>query len=546
MPDVLSVERLSKSFAGLDALKEVSFAVAPGLICGLIGPNGAGKTTLLSIVAGAVRPTAGMVRFLGRDLTGAGAVAAARAGIARTHQVPRPFRTLSVLENVEVGCRFGRAGRPAGKAFQAAQALAAVGLAGRAEAIAGTLSVGDQKRLELARCLAARPSLLLCDEVCSGLTAGETAAVLRLLCEIRDAGTTILYVEHNLQAILSICDHVVVLDHGQKLAEGPAAAIRGDAAVIEAYIGGSAPSAEAPLLLRPGEAAAAVGAEGTAVVGRAASAAMAAVPGAPGAASQTPPDRLLAVEGLEVSYGAVQVVWGVDVEVGRGEVVGILGPNGAGKTTTLRALAGLIPVRRGRIVFAGRDVTAEPAHQRVRRHLCLVPEGRQLWPRMSVEENLLMGAYPAGFRAQARQRLARMYELFPRLLERRRQACGTLSGGEQQMCAIARGLMAEPLLLLLDEPSLGLAPIAAAEVFALIRLIAAAGVTILLVAQNADLALQVADRGYVMESGRVTLAGTSADLRASDHVRGAYLAGAAAPASPSRTAFLSMPSDPRR
>ncbi len=537
MPDVLSVERLSKSFAGLDALKDVSFTVAPGLICGLIGPNGAGKTTLLSIVAGAVRPTAGTVRFLGGDVTGAGAVAAARAGIVRTHQVPRPFRSLSVLENVEVGCRFGRAGGPAGKVFAAAQALAAVGLAGRAQAIAGTLSVGDQKRLELARCLAARPSLLLCDEVCSGLTAGETAAVLRLLCEIRDAGTTILYVEHNLQAILSICDHVVVLDHGQKLAAGPPAAIRGDAAVIEAYIGGSAPSAEANRPARPSDAAAAMG-EGVegAAVGAAAMAAMAAVPGASGAPSLAPPDRLLAVEGLEVSYGEVQVVWGVDLEVGRGEVVGILGPNGAGKTTTLRALAGLIPVRRGRIVFAGRDVTAEPAHQRVRRHLCLVPEGRQLWPRMSVEENLLMGAYPAAFRANAWQRLARMYELFPRLQERRRQACGTLSGGEQQMCAIARGLMAEPLLLLLDEPSLGLAPIAAAEVFALIRRIAAAGVTILVVAQNADLALQVADRGYVMEAGRVTLAGTSADLRASDHVRGAFLAGAAAPASPSRTA----------
>jgi branched-chain amino acid transport system ATP-binding protein len=240
---------------------------------------------------------------------------------------------------------------------------------------------------------------------------------------------------------------------------------------------------------------------------------------------------LLAVEGLEVSYGAVQVVWGVDLEVARGEVVAVLGPNGAGKTTTLRALAGLLPARRGRIVFAGLDVTAEPAHRRVRRHLCLVPEGRQLWPRMSVEENLLMGGYPPALRSGARQRLARMYELFPRLRERRRQACGTLSGGEQQMCAIARGLMAEPLLLLLDEPSLGLAPIAAAQVFELIRRIAAEGVTILLVAQSADLALDVADRAYVMESGRMVLAGSSADVRASDLVRGAYLA-VPAPAAP--------------
>ena len=151
------------------------------------------------------------------------------------------------------------------------------------------------------------------------------------------------------------------------------------------------------------------------------------------AASDTSADRLLEVTGLEVSYGAVQVVWGIDLEVGRGQVVSIIGPNGAGKTTTLRALAGLIPARRGRIVFDGRDVTAEPAHSRVGRHLCLVPEGRQLWPRMTVEENLLMGAYPPPLRGRAQRNLGRMYELFPRLRERRHQACGTLSGGERQL-----------------------------------------------------------------------------------------------------------------
>ena len=237
-------------------------------------------------------------------------------------------------------------------------------------------------------------------------------------------------------------------------------------------------------------------------------------------------DRLLEVTGLEVSYGAVQVVWGVDLEVGRGQVVSIIGPNGAGKTTTLRALAGLLQARRGRIVFDGHDVTAEPAHVRVRRHLCLVPEGRQLWPRMTVEENLLMGAYPPPLRARAHLNLARMYELFPRLQERRHQACGTLSGGEQQMCAIGRGLMAEPLLLLLDEPSLGLAPIMVEQVFELVRRIASEGVTILLVAQNALQALRVAHHAYVMETGRIVLAGPSAELRASDHVRDAYLGGA--------------------
>ena len=234
-------------------------------------------------------------------------------------------------------------------------------------------------------------------------------------------------------------------------------------------------------------------------------------------------ERLLEATGLQVAYGAIQVVWGVDLAVDRGQVVALIGPNGAGKTTTLRALAGLLPARQGTIRFAGQDVTAEPAHLRVRRHLCLVPEGRQLWPRMTVEENLLMGAFPRPMRPAARQELPRVYDLFPRLRERRHQPCGTLSGGEQQMCAIGRGLMAQPLLLLLDEPSLGLAPILVDQVFQFIRRIAADGVTILLAAQNANQALQVSQHAYVMEAGRIALSGPSTELQASDHVRRAYL-----------------------
>jgi len=234
-------------------------------------------------------------------------------------------------------------------------------------------------------------------------------------------------------------------------------------------------------------------------------------------------NRLLEVANLELAYGTVQIVWGVSLRVSRGQVVSIIGPNGAGKTTTLKALAGLVPVRKGRIIFDGQDVTSEPAHLRVRHHLCLVPEGRQLWARMTVEENLLMGAFSPPLRAKAHQNLNRIYELFPQLKERSKQACGTLSGGEQQMCAIGRGFMAEPLLLILDEPSLGLAPILVEQVFQMISRIAAEGVTILLAAQNANQALQVAQYGYVMEAGRVALEGVSDELRASDHVRRAYL-----------------------
>ena len=206
-----------------------------------------------------------------------------------------------------------------------------------------------------------------------------------------------------------------------------------------------------------------------------------------------------------------------------GSVACLIGPNGAGKSTTLNAIIGVLPVKGGRILLQDRDVTRERSHRRVGRQLALIPEGRQLWQRMTVEENLLLGAFPGSLRQKSSTALERVYSMFPRLKERRHQAAGTLSGGEQQMCAVGRGLMADPVLLMLDEPSLGLAPRVVDEVFELIRTIGAQGVTILLAAQNANYALAVSRYGYVMESGRIALEGPSEALRADDHVRQAYL-----------------------
>ena len=237
MAPILRVDRVTKNFAGLAALRQVSFEVEEGRICGLIGPNGAGKTTLLSIIAGSLHPTSGAVIFRGRELRIGKAYQAVRAGIVRTHQIPRPFRGLSVLANVELGIHFGRRPRTAGSAREAMKILEWVGIAHLAHAAAGTLSVGNLKRMELARTLAARPSLLLCDEVCSGLTERETVSVLGLLREIQQAGTSILYVEHNLKAIMSLCDPVIVMNHGQKLVEGSPEDVQKHPLVIEAYIG---------------------------------------------------------------------------------------------------------------------------------------------------------------------------------------------------------------------------------------------------------------------------------------------------------------------
>jgi len=233
--------------------------------------------------------------------------------------------------------------------------------------------------------------------------------------------------------------------------------------------------------------------------------------------------ELLKVENLEIAYGQIQVVWRISLAIEAGSVACLIGPNGAGKTTTLNAIIGVLPVKGGRILLEERDVTRERAHRRVRRQIALIPEGRHLWQRMTVEENLLLGAFPSNLRRKAEGSLERVYSMFPRLKERRHQAAGTLSGGEQQMCAVGRGMMADPVLLMLDEPSLGLAPRLVDEVFELIRRIAEQGVTILLAAQNANYALAVSRYGYVMESGRIALEGPSEKLRADDHVRQAYL-----------------------
>jgi branched-chain amino acid transport system ATP-binding protein len=232
---------------------------------------------------------------------------------------------------------------------------------------------------------------------------------------------------------------------------------------------------------------------------------------------------LLEVRGLEVGYGGIAAVRGIDFEVAQGELVALIGANGAGKTTTLKALAGMIAPSGGSVHFEGKPITRTPSHKLIRQGVALVPEGRGVFTRLTVEENLAMGAYIRDDRAGVRTDLERMYGLFPRLKERRAQVAGTLSGGEQQMLAIGRALMSRPRLLLLDEPSMGLAPLMVQKIFEVIRGVSAEGVTILLVEQNARLALEVASRGYVMESGEITLADGSVALLASPQVRQAYL-----------------------
>ncbi len=235
------------------------------------------------------------------------------------------------------------------------------------------------------------------------------------------------------------------------------------------------------------------------------------------------PDALLTVEALEAGYGEVQVLWGVSFHVDRGQCTAIVGANGAGKTTTLRAIAGTITPWGGRVIFAGEDVTRAPTHLKAARGLALVPEGRQLFSALTVDENLELGAFSRRAARNFTKRLDQVFGLFPRLAERRRQTAGTVSGGEQQMLAIARGLMSDPDILIIDEMSLGLAPVLVYHLFMTLKTLKQAGLTILLVEQNVSLALAVSDYAYVIAEGRLFTEGPPAALEAKPEIRRAYL-----------------------
>lgn len=479
----LQVEGLGISFGGVKAAAGVSFEAQPGAVTSVIGPNGAGKTTVLNMIGGFYRPDAGTIRLgAGGDLAGAPAYQVARAGIARTYQTTQLFGTLSVLENVRI------AGADAGTAEAL---LAFVGYAGALAARADDLPHVDRRLVEIARALATRPRVLLLDEPAAGLMRADKDALGLLLRRIAEAGIAVILVEHDMAMVMGISDHVVVLDAGRPIAAGSPAAIRENPQVIAAYLGGTQTRARGRATPWDG-----------------------------------PRDAVLTALHLTAGYGAAPVLEDVGIEVRPGELVALLGANGAGKSTAMKALTGLLRPVAGDIVLKDVRISALSAHRIARMGLALVPEGRQVFPELSVRDNILLGATTrrdAPDAATLERDLAAQLARFPRLKERIGNRAGLLSGGEQQMLALARGLMAKPDILLLDEPSLGLAPAIINEVFDVLAELREEGVTILLVDQMAALALTVADRAYVLESGRVVKAGSAADLSGDAALEAAYL-----------------------
>lgn len=378
------------------------------------------------------------------------------------------------------------------------RALQSVGLADKAFLPAASLPYGSQRLIEIARALASEPRLLLLDEPAAGMNASERAYLVERIRDIRDSGITVLLVEHDINLVMGLSERVYVLDYGRLIAEGRPEAVQKNPAVIEAYLG--------------------VKVE----VGRDLCQTRNLVDG-----SCEEPEDMLTVNSLTTSYGAIEALRGVSFSVPKGEVVAVLGANGAGKSTLLHTISGLLRAKAGSVSYQGADITHLAPAKIVARGLCQVPEGRQLFGELSVQDNLVVGSSGrSDWRRTLNDDIAYVYELFPVLSNRRKQRAGTLSGGEQQMLAIGRALIGRPELLLLDEPSMGLAPLVVEHIFQALSELNKQGLTMLMVEQSAEMALSLAHRAVVLQTGRVTISGLAETLKSDDRVRASYLGSA--------------------
>jgi branched-chain amino acid transport system ATP-binding protein len=488
----LIVQNVSVRFGGIQALSNVELSVMPGEVHGLIGPNGAGKTTLFNVITGTQTPNAGEVRLDGRTITRCKPHVRARLGLARTFQRLEVCGSLTVRENVLLAAEAQPGRLPDGMTMTSwvDHLLEQVGIREIEGEFADAVPTGLARLVEVARALATSPTILLVDEPSAGLDAAETAALGGVLKDLAAGGMAVLLVEHDLSLVLGVSRRLTVLDFGEIIASGDPSEVRADPAVQAAYLG-------------------TVSTDGSASPAKRARATPSPMTG-----TITPARPMIELSGVHAAYGRIEVVHGVTLEVPEGGVCALLGPNGAGKSTLLKLLSGRMAPTSGEILLDGQSLKKIGTDTLARGGICAIPEGRSVFPNLTVAENLMMCTYRG--RSQALSSLAaRAYERFPRLAERRRQLAGNLSGGEQQMLALARALYTEPKVLLLDEISMGLAPMIVHELYGLVgELASSEKLTVVLVEQFAEAALALATQAVIMVNGRISHAGTPDDVQA--------------------------------
>lgn len=478
--NALCVSDLTVAFGGVKAVDCASLTIREGETVGIVGPNGAGKSTLLSIIAGARRPTRGSVTVLGHNVFDLSQSDFARLGVGLAHQVPKPFRKMTVRENVQVAAQVIRHKRP--RLAAETQALALTGLEVKADRLAGSLGLLDLKRLELARALALQPSLLLLDEVAAGLNGSDLQALIELIRACKSTVPTIVFVEHVQEMIHQLADRVLVLEWGAVIAEGTPEEVSRDEKVIASYLGtGGAITANRE---SPNQEA----------------------------------EEILLARNVTAHYGEVRALHDVSFDVRAAEIIGVFGANGAGKTTLAKTLVGAVPLNAGSLSLRGSDISSWQPHIRVRQGIALCPEGRRLFPDLTVRQNLELGRVHGG----TSQGLDHALEAFPRLEALMDRRAGGLSGGEQQMVAIGRSLSSEPTILILDEMSLGLAPVVVDRLYESIETIRGWGTSIIMVEQSIHRARALADRALVLQQGAVTYWGSAGDL-SDEELHKAYL-----------------------
>jgi ABC-type branched-subunit amino acid transport system ATPase component len=501
---LLDVHEVSISFGGLRALDGVQLDIEVGHVTGLIGPNGAGKTTLFNVITGLLNPTSGWVTLDGKDITRAKPHQRARLGIGRTFQRLETFGSLSARENVLVAAEMRRGWARDGSTPAAAteEILARVGLEDIAGERVDRLPTGTARLVELARALATRPRVLLLDEPSSGLNESETTTLSTLLRNLAGGDLAVLLVEHDMAFVMGTCARIHVLDFGKIIAAGTPAEVQADPGVRTAYLGEhkEAATPESPIVVvAPDETAPAPA-------------------GNDRASKHADRPPALELRDIHAGYGPIDVLHGVNLTVPAGTVFALLGPNGAGKSTTLKVASGQIRPSSGEVRLHGGPVTGRAPETLARRGVCSIPEGRGIFPNLTVTENLRMSTY-TGPRLGELEDSA--FARFPRLKDRRKQVAGTLSGGEQQMLAMARALVTNPKVLLLDELSMGLAPLIVEDLYEAVARIAADDVSILIVEQFAHEVLDVAESAAIMLHGRIDYVGSPKEI--GEQLDAAYL-----------------------